>query len=71
MKELTNIVFSIAAILSPLAAASAFLITYEEYRHHYPDKQSVLRAALRAAVFTLLVFLFLGLFLSVLLPLCL
>jgi len=60
--------FCIAAVLSLPAAAMAFLITYEEYKHHYPDKQQVFKTALEAAVFTLVVFLTLGLLLSLILP---
>jgi len=48
----------------------AFLTTYGEYVHHYPDKQKVLKTALEAAVFTLVVFLALGLLLAIILPLC-
>jgi hypothetical protein len=70
MKELTNIIFSIAAILSPLAAVTAFLITYEEYAQHYSDKRDVLKTALEAGGFTFVFFLVLGLLLSVILPLC-
>jgi hypothetical protein len=66
---LTKALFCIAAVLSPLAAASAFLITYEEYKHHYPDKRKVLKIALEAAIFTLVVFLVLGLLLAIILPL--
>jgi len=67
---LTIALFFIAAILSLLAAVMAFLITYEEYSHHYPDKQKVLKTALEAAIFTLLFFLVLGLLLAIILPFC-
>jgi uncharacterized BrkB/YihY/UPF0761 family membrane protein len=67
---LTIALFCIAAIFSLLAAITAFLITYEEYVHHYPDKRKVLKTALEAAVFTLLFFLVLGLLLAIILPLC-
>jgi hypothetical protein len=69
--ELRNIVLSIAAILSPLAAIAAFLITYDEYRHHYPEKGKVRKKALEAAIFTLAFFLALGLLLAIILPFCL
>jgi purine-cytosine permease-like protein len=65
---LAKAIFSIAAILSLLAAIAAFLSTYEEYVHHYPDKRRVLKTALEAAVFTLLFFLALGLLLAIILP---
>jgi purine-cytosine permease-like protein len=65
---LTYAIFSIAVILSLLAAAAGFVITYEEYVHHYPDKRKVLKTALETAVFTLVFFLALGLLLAIMLP---
>jgi hypothetical protein len=65
---LTYAIFSIAVILSLLGAAMAFLITYEEYVHHYPNKQEALKKALETAVFTLVFFLALGLLLAIMLP---
>ena len=65
---LSYAIFSIAVILSLLAAAAAFVITYEEYVHHYPDKRKVLKTALEAAGFTLVFFLALGLLLAIILP---
>jgi purine-cytosine permease-like protein len=67
---LTKALFCIAAILSPLAAIMAFLITYGEYAHHYPDKRKVLKTALEAGIFTLVFFLALGLLLAIILPVC-
>jgi len=65
---LSYAIFSIAVILSLLAAAAAFVITYEEYVHHYPNKREVLKKALETAVFTLVFFLALGLLLAIILP---
>ena len=65
------VIVSIAAVLSPLAALAAFLITYQEYVHHYPDKSQVMKTALKAAGFTLFFFLALGMLLGMILPLCL
>jgi len=48
----------------------AFLITYEEYVHHYPDKRKALKTALKTAIFTLVFFLVLGLLLAIILPFC-
>jgi predicted benzoate:H+ symporter BenE len=67
---LTKAIFGIAVILSLLAAAMAFLITYGEYAHHYPDKRKVMKAALEAGIFTLIFFLALGLLLGLILPFC-
>ena len=65
---LTKAIFCIAAMLSLLAAVTAFLITYQEYKHHYVDKRKIFKTALGAAGFTLAVFLILGLLLAVILP---
>ena len=56
-------------IFSPIAALMAYLITYAEYSHHYPDRGPVIREALRTAIVTLLVFLVLGIAVSFILPL--
>ena len=46
----------IGLMLSPIAAAMAFLITYEEYSHHYADKKSPLQFAFEAAAYTFIIF---------------
>ena len=46
----------IGIVFSPIAAAMAFLITYGEYTHHYPDKKMPLKLAGQAAIFTFIVF---------------
>jgi len=38
----------------------AYLITYEEYSHHYPDKRKPFQHAMQTAVFTFFVFLVLS-----------
>jgi uncharacterized protein YqhQ len=53
----------IGLIFSPIAAAMAFLITYEEYSHH-TDKKKSLKAAFEAAIFTLIIFGILSLVIS-------
>jgi polyferredoxin len=42
--------------LSTLAALAAFLITYEEWSHHYPSKREPLRYGIEAAIVAFLVF---------------
>lgn len=54
----------IGLILCPIAAAMAFLITYEEYSHHYMDKKQPLKFALEAAIFTFILFAILSLLVS-------
>lgn len=48
-------------IFSPIAAAMAFLITYEEYRHHGFGPGELRRRSLQAAGVTLLFFLLVAL----------
>ncbi len=47
----------VGLIFSPLAAVMAFLITYEEYRHHFPDRAPALWHATQMALVTLVAFL--------------
>jgi len=64
---LTNLVpllVMIGLMFSPLAALMAFVITYEEYTHHYPDKRKPLRLAAQAAAVTFVVFLALSAFIG-------
>lgn len=65
---MTAALFFISVIFSILAAIMAYLITYQEYRHHFPDKRDIKKAALRTGGFTFLLFLFLGMLLAILLP---
>ena len=46
----------IGLFFSPLASGMAFLITYGEYSHHYPDKRQVIKLATEAALATLVFF---------------
>jgi len=41
---------------SVLAGLAAFLITYEEWSHHYPSRREPLRHAIEAATVAFLVF---------------
>jgi len=54
------------ALFCPIAAAMAYLITYEEYRRHFPDRKRAARESLTTAGFTLLVFAVLGVLATVL-----
>jgi len=51
-----NPFIAIGFVLSGLAALAAFLITYEEWSHHYPTKNEPLRHAIWAAIVTFVVF---------------
>jgi uncharacterized BrkB/YihY/UPF0761 family membrane protein len=50
----------ISLIFSPLASVMAFLITYGEYSHHYPDKRKPIKLATEAALVTLVFFIVLS-----------
>ncbi|NLH15866.1 MAG: hypothetical protein GX455_04750 [Phycisphaerae bacterium] len=67
---LTRAIFGISITLSLLAGMMAYLITYEEYRHHYCNKPEVMKAALKAAGFAFVFFLGLGVALGLILPFC-
>jgi hypothetical protein len=51
------IILLIGLVFSPIAAMMAFLITYGEYQHHYPDKATPRKLALEAAVGAFIFFL--------------
>jgi hypothetical protein len=55
------------ALFCPIAAAMAYLITYEEYRRHFPDRRRAIREGMATAAFTLVVFALLGGIVSVIL----
>jgi ABC-type enterochelin transport system permease subunit len=56
----------IGLIFSPIAAVMAFLITYQEFQHHYPDRARALRHAAHVALITLAAFLGLSLIAGIL-----
>ena len=43
-----------------IGVVMAYLITYSEYRHHYPTKKEPRRMALEAAIFTFVFFAIMG-----------
>ena len=49
-------VISIGAVFGVFASMMAFLITYEEYVHHYIGKREPLLASFQTALFTFFVF---------------
>ncbi len=51
---MTVTVLIIAVPMSIIAAVMAFIITYEEYRHHYPDKRMAIKHGVETAVITML-----------------
>lgn len=52
-----KLVFVIALVFSPFAAAIAFVITYSEYAKHFVDKKKALKKALGMALVAFIFFL--------------
>jgi len=42
--------------LAVVAAMMAYLISYNEWRHHYPTKEEPRKIALKTSIFTLIIF---------------
>jgi len=53
---LLPLVGSLGAIFALLASAMAFLISWQEYSHHFHDRKRVLRLSLRTAAVAFLFF---------------
>lgn len=54
---MTELAFVLALVFSPVAALSAYLITYGEYKKHFPeDPKRARKFALNFALSTLLFF---------------
>jgi uncharacterized protein YybS (DUF2232 family) len=51
-----NIFLGIGGIFGFLAALMAYLITYNEWMHHYPTKKEPRKIALEVAIFTFIFF---------------
>jgi hypothetical protein len=68
MDRISIVVFLISLIFSILAGIMAFLITYQEYEHHYLDKRDFLKASLRTGGVTFIFFLSLGFILAMTMP---
>jgi len=64
-KKMNKIVFLIGLLFSPLAALMSFLITYEEYKHHFPEFKISAKKALGTALVTFLVFVTLSFLISI------
>jgi len=58
----------VGLLFSPLAGLIAFLITYQEYSHHFPDRGAAIRQALEVGIVAALFFGALSLGLALLLP---
>lgn len=58
-------VFLIGLLFSPLAALTSFIITYEEYQHHYSGNKIPIKSAMNTAFITFFVFLTLSFFIAI------
>jgi hypothetical protein len=54
------LIFAFTIVFSPFAGFIAYIITYDEYKHHFESKRAK-RQALQTAFFSFLVFLAVGL----------
>ena len=63
-----KISMAIGLVFSPLAALFTFLMTYNEYQHHFPDKRQTIKMATEAAIFTFLIFMALCFLIGIALP---
>jgi hypothetical protein len=57
MKGIMAITFIVSFFFGLIASLMAFLITYQEFTHHYPDKGKPFRLAMQAAIFAFVFFL--------------
>jgi len=57
-----NLFLAIGGVFGFLAALMAYLITYNEYMHHYPTKKEPRKMALEAAILAFLFFFLLSAF---------
>ena len=64
-KKMNKIVFLIGLLFSPLAALMTFIITYEEYKHHFSENKTSAKKALGTALITFLIFLTLSFLISI------
>ena len=68
MQPVRTIIILIAAVAGCFAAVMAFLISYEEYARHFPDKKKPRMMALEFALVAFTFFLAIGVALALLLP---
>ncbi len=68
MHSIEMTIIFIATVFGLFAAMMAYLISYEEYSHHFVDKRRGRHMAYESAVFAFAVFFGIGLILAFLLP---
>jgi acyl dehydratase len=60
MNPVASLIFAATITFSPFAAIIAFIITYDEYQHHFDPKRAK-KQAFQTAFFTFIVFIIAGL----------
>ncbi|HWA51969.1 MAG TPA: hypothetical protein VG895_02885 [Patescibacteria group bacterium] len=63
--NLSALVIAITITFSPFAGFIAYVVSLDEYQHHFASKSAARKQALQTAIFTSAVFLILGVILSV------
>lgn len=58
----------VGLLFAPIAGAMAFVITYEEYRHHHPDRRAAIVQSVEMALVTTVFFVLLALVVGAILP---
>jgi len=53
--NLMLVLIPVGLVLIPIGALMAFLITYEEFSHHFTDKKKALKFAIKDAVFAFII----------------
>ena len=56
MNQVFSLMILVGLIFGSLGAVMAYLITYSEWIHHYPDKKRPRKMALETAIFTFIFF---------------
>lgn len=62
--NLSALVLAVTITFSPFAALIAYIVSLDEYQHHFGSKKEARKQALQTAVFTLVIFVSLGIILS-------
>jgi hypothetical protein len=62
INPLYNLFLGIGGLFGAIAALTAYLITYNEWLHHYPTKKKPRKMALEAAIFAFIFFFLMSLF---------
>lgn len=62
--NISALVIAVTATFSPFAALIAYVVSLDEYQHHFASKKKARGQAIQTALFTLAVFVIVGIILS-------